>query len=143
MVKLNHILLLFFVISLAVMNSCEKNVASPTDELEATGILGNWEIYARAFGTLHDLSRPCCEFIEFTADEQPADQTGMFNTSSPGFQGDGTFVLSPSDSTILLTFSENGRQLSRTFRTSENGDFLYFNYEENGVPVGETWSRAD
>lgn len=125
------------------MNSCEKNAASPTDDLEATGILGNWEILSEDFGGISDLRARCCEFIEFTADEQPADLTGMFNTSSPGFQGDGTFVLSPSDSTISFTFSENGRQLSRTFQISENGDFLYFDYEENGVPVGETWRKVD
>lgn len=139
--KTYNIFLVLFALFITAISSCEKNTASPTDDLEATGIVGNWEIGFRLFGGISDLRVLCCEYIEFMADEQPNDLAGMFNTSSPGFQGDGTFVLHPSDSTIVLTFSENDRQLSRVFQISEN--FLTFTYQEGNQTIEEGWRRAD
>ncbi len=136
-----NILLVFLLLFLSASSSCDKNEPIPTDELEATGIVGNWEIQYREFGGISDSRVLCCEYIEFAADEQPNDLAGTFSTSSPNFQGDGTFVLHPSNGAIILTFSETGRQLSRVFQISES--FLTFTYQENGNPVEENWRKVD
>ena len=56
----------------------EGNDPAPFDSLEATGILGRWEIADEVMnGVISDMLPRCCEFLEFIPDDNIGDYKGL------------------------------------------------------------------
>lgn len=93
------------IVLLSTLFAC--NADSDIDPLVDNPLLGTWEIAANS----HNQSIECCEFLEFSLDENKEDFVGKFLSYNAEFNAAGTFEYFEFDRTILLKF-ENAYELN-------------------------------
>ncbi len=122
-----------------MLTACDSDDSLSVDELEAIGVIGAWEIEQREVNGVSSLTVLCCDFIEFTTDENLLDLVGQFRSYGVGYETLGTFEINTTDQTILFTW--DNRQLLYSFEVQS--DALIFQYDDHGDNVSETWRRQD
>lgn len=84
------------------------NTESEADPLMANPLIGKWEIAANS----HNQMIECCEFLEFSLDENREDFVGSFLSYNKEFHKSGSFEYFEYDKTILLKFEEDQYELN-------------------------------
>ncbi len=84
-----------------LLSGCKKD--SSKDLLLDSSLLGEWELMSIS----NDVSMHCCEFIEFSLDENLDDFIGNYISYGPEFNTTGIFEFFEVDGTILFTHDGN------------------------------------
>lgn len=134
----SYILFLSTVI-LFLLSSCEKKEIDQSDKLEQMGVLGKWKLQMRTINGITDLIAPCCDFIEFKADNESGDLKGNFVATSPGNETAGVFEINTAAKTIRFEF--NNKQMSYEYFLSET--IITFTYWEDELEIIEDWAKED
>ena len=119
--------------------SCSDDDPLPPDPLEATHVLGIWEINFREINGISPLVVVCCEFITLEADENTQDLTGTFSFRDDFSENEGTFTVDTANETII--FDLQTRNLIYSFTLSASLQTLTFEYEEEDASYREDWVR--
>ena len=139
----NQIFILLLVSSLMACQR-EGNDPGPFDSLEATGILGRWEIQDEIInGNISDMIPKCCEFLEFDPDDNIADNKGLLtNTDSQGLINSGTFEVDFDNQTILFIDDDND-EFAFEFSVDDSKENLTIDFTENGTNFTQRWIKVD
>ena len=137
MKQLQLILFLFFLLGCSTGDDNDNR----TDKLNPIGILGNWKINDRSFDGITPLIVVCCEFIEFKADENKQDLSGLYNWSSGQFRGSGIFTIDNINQALILQ-DENDEDVYE-FIISESGQEFLLNYLDNETLISESWIKIN
>lgn len=119
--------------------SCDNTDIEQTDNLDQSGILGQWKLESISTNGISDLSILCCEYIQFIADDELNDLRGEFTTSGNGSSTNGVFELNTANNTIHFEYDNS--QNSYEFHISNN--FMSFTYEENNQEIIEGWRKEE
>ena len=122
----------------------EGNDPAPFDSLEATGILGRWEIADEVMnGVISDMLPRCCEFLEFIPDDNIGDYKGLLtHTDSQGLINSGTFEVDIANLTILFIDDDND-EFSFDFSVDDSQENLTIDFTEDGTNYTQGWVRMD
>lgn len=128
---------MFLLISIVFFGCTEDE---PVDTLTNTQVIGKWEIESRVTNSISSGAVPCCEFIEFTPDENIEDYLGQFESESSGLTNEGTFEINVMDNTILIDLGN--RQMLCDYTV--NADRLNLIYtDENDDTINEIWKKVE
>lgn len=135
---------LLTLLSFLVIYSCEKeidknptgNVQQSNDLLEQYELFGEWEIQSRLVNNISGMPALCCEFVEFSADQNEIDNIGLFNYNGNGESKDGTFEVIDFENLKILI---DGNVHFRSYAV--NGDYLNLTYIESGDSISEIWVK--
>jgi hypothetical protein len=121
---------------------CESDDPVPFDNLDATGLLGSWEIQDEIInGNISDMLPKCCEFLEFDPDDNITDSKGLLTyTDSQGLVNSGTFEVNLDNQTILFIDDENDEFIF-DFSINDSQENLMVNFTEDGTNYTQTWIR--
>ncbi|MFZ6052569.1 hypothetical protein [Halocola ammonii] len=136
-----YLLVLFF-ISFTVITGCEKvddekMETEKTDNLNETGLIGQWKLEARSLNNISDLSVECCDYIEFKTDDDSSDLKGAFIATGVGYETKGDFELKPSDNIIQFNYEDS----EKVYEYQMINDLIIFTYVEEGNEVVEDWRK--
>ena len=90
----------FIVVLIVALLAC--NSESGEDPMTGNPLLGKWEIVANS----HNQSIECCEFLEFSLDDNKEDFVGNFLDYSAEVNASGSFEYFEFDKTILLKYED-------------------------------------
>lgn len=139
----NQIFILLLIFSLM---ACQKegNEPAPFDSLEATGILGHWEIQDEVInGNISDMIPKCCEFLDFEPDDNITDNQGLLTiTDSQGLINSGEFEVDLDNQNILFTDDDND-QFTFEFSVDNSQENLTIDFTENGTSFTQSWIRVE
>lgn len=130
---------ILFVISLLALASCEKEDVQQVDELEQTGVLGQWKFEKRTVDGVSNLTVECCDYIVFETDSDLSDLKGTFRAFGAEYETNGVFELNTSNGTIQ--FDYNDSQKIYEFQISD--DLITFTYSEGNQEVIEDWRKEE
>ena len=133
--------ILLFTMAMVLFSGCEKADEAPgqVKKLDATGILGTWEIQTYTANGITDMSIHCCEFTEFIDDDQPGDYNGLYKTYGPGYESNGIFTIDP-DSSILV-FGDSTDQTVYDYQIQNDNLTVY--YTEDGDEIELTYIKRE
>ena len=130
-----------FILTLILFVGCSDDDRNFTDELEQIGIVGNWEISSRSINGITPLIALCCEFIEFKADENKEDLSGIYHWSDGQFSDSGIFKIDIINQALILQ-DENDEDVYE-FLISESGQEFILNYFDNESLISESWIKIN
>ncbi len=122
----------------ALSISCDKEEIEQTDNLQQTGILGQWKLDSRETNGISSLAVECCDYIEFKTDSEPTDLTGEFKAFGAGYETNGDFELNNANQSIEFIYDE---QLLYEIQISDEN--IVFSYLENNDSIVEYWHREE
>lgn len=126
-------------IILILFSSCKTGEVETADDLEQTGILGEWKLDSRSVDGIADLSIQCCDYITFKPDSEPQDLFGEFTATGLGYETSGVFELNSSTNTIHFDYDNS--QKSYEFQVSPSS--ITFAYLENDQEIIEDWRKEE
>ena len=123
---------------------CEDSDPAPFDSLEATALLGSWEIQDEIInGNISDMIPKCCEFLEFDPDDDIRDNKGFLTINdSQGLVNSGTFEVDIENQTILFIDDDNDEFLFQ-FSVNEAQETLTIDFTEDGTTYTQGWARIN
>ena len=123
---------------------CESDDTAPFDNLEAIGLLGQWEIQNEVMnGNISDMIPKCCEFLEFNPDDNIRDNKGLLTyTDSQGLVNNGVFKVEINNETILFIDNENDEFIF-DFSVNDSRDRLTIDFTEDDVTYTQIWFRLE
>ena len=111
------------------------------DPIEDHPILGTWEINSRSMNGISSLVIECCEFLEFSLDDDRMDQIGLLSYKDPYSEKLGTFnLLAKTDS---LSLELDYRTIRGSLKFSESLKVLSFSYKEGDQLIMEDWVKVN
>lgn len=136
---MNIIKLTAVAIMLAALFGCSGDDPAPYDRLDDTGLLGTWEISSQTINGMTNPSVVCCEFNEFTVDENPDDLRGNYRTYGTGPEATGTFLVNELQSTISVERATDTTLLDYSLLN----DNLTIEYMEDSTSIELEYVRID
>ncbi len=137
---------IFILLLASSLMACQRegNDPAPFDSLEATGILGRWEIQDEIInGNISDMIPKCCEFLEFDPDDNVTDNKGLLtNTDSHGLMNSGTFEVDFNNRTIVF-IDDDSDEFTFEFSVDDSHENLTIDFTENGTNSTQRWIRVD
>lgn len=123
---------------------CESDDPALFDNLEAKGLLGQWEIQHEVMnGNISDMVPKCCEFLEFNPDDNIRDNKGLLTyTDSQGLVNNGVFEVEINNETILFIDNENDEFIF-DFSVNDSRDRLTIDFTEDDVTYTQIWFRLE
>ena len=118
---------------------CSGDDPAPYDRLDDTGLLGTWEISGQTINGITNSSVVCCEFNEFTVDDNPDDLRGNYRTYGTGPEATGTFLVNELQSTISVERSTDTTVLDYNLLN----DNLTIEYMEDSTSIELEYVRID
>lgn len=137
--KIPRILILLGLSFVMTLSSCEKDEEAPIDNLEKEGLLGRWQLQSSERNGIFDLSKPCCQEVEFKADSNPADLKGEFKSTFSGIETSGAFALNSAKDTLTLNFSSS----QRTYGFDKLNETFTLIYTEQNDTIVEEWKKEE
>ena len=134
---MNTIKITLFFLAFTLIGCSDTN-EDATDKLETTGILGRWEINNRSYNGIALLTVVCCEFIEFSVDENKDDLSGVYTFSSEQTSTTGTFTLDDSNETIALQSDQDETVYDVVLSASQQAFILSYTAQDDTL-VSENW----
>ena len=107
-----------------------------TDLLEQYELIGEWEIQSRLVNNISGMPALCCEFVEFSVDQNEIDNIGIFSYNGNGESVAGTFEVIDSENMKIFI---NGNIHPHSFAV--NGNYLSLAYIETGDSISEIWVK--
>jgi hypothetical protein len=130
---------------LSSLMACQRESNEPAtfDNLEATGILGRWEIAHEVMnGVISDMLPMCCEFLEFMPDDNIGDYKGLLTFSdSQGLINSGTFRVDIANQMILFIDDDNDKFTFR-YSVDNSQEYLTVEFTENGLNYTQDWVKV-
>lgn len=138
--KKNLKLMLFLPILISFQ--CGNNDPIPFDNLDASGLLGRWEIANEVTnGVISDMLPKCCEFLEFNPDDNISDFKGLLiHTDSQGLVNSGTFELDIANKTILFIDDDND-EFTFVYSVDDTQENLTIDFTEGGTNYTQGWVK--
>ena len=123
---------------------CEGNDPAAFDNLDASGLLGSWEIQDEIInGNISDMIPKCCEFLEFDPDDDITDSKGLLTyIDSQGLVISGTFEVDFDNQTILFIDDDNDEFLFE-FSVDDSQNNLTIDFMEDGTNYEQVWARVN
>jgi len=123
---------------------CESDDPSSFDSLEATGLLGRWEIQDEIInGAISDMIPKCCEFLEFNPDDNIRDSIGFLTyTDSQNIVNTGVFEVDLNNQSILFTDNESD-EFAFEFEVDGAQQNLTVDFTEDGTNYTQSWVRIE
>ena len=139
----NEVIMLLLVLSLMACQR-EGNDPAPFDSLEATGILGRWEIANEVMnGVISDMLLRCCEFLEFIPDDNIGDDKGLLtSTDSQGLVNSGIFEVDIANQTILF-IDDGNDEFTFEYSVDDSQENLTIDFTEDGTNYTQGWVRIE
>lgn len=134
---MNTIKITLFFLAFTLIGCSDTN-EDAADKLETTGILGRWEINNRSYNGIEPLTVVCCEFIEFSVDENKDDLAGVYTFSSEQTRITGTFTLDDSNETIALQSDQDETVYDFVLSASQQAFILSYTAQDDTL-VSENW----
>ena len=122
-------------LALAALTACTKEEAVQTDQLQELGMFRLWKLDTREVGSISSLAIACCDYLEFSPDQEPEDLRGDFKAYGAGYETIGSFELNNARDSIWFYYDDN-EQVSG-FQMIE--DVFIRSYLEDNHPVVEGW----
>jgi len=127
-----RLIILMFVSSILLLSSCKKE-EDQLDEFQQFGVIGTWKFEKQFVDGVDNLSIECCDYLDFTFDEQMDYLRGNVRAYGTGYDDQGSYQLSHTDSTIFIDVSNN----PRTYNYQKSDSILTFTYTEAGQSIIE------
>jgi len=123
---------------------CESDDSSSFDSLEATGLLGRWEIQDEIINdAISDMIPKCCEFLEFNPDDNIRDSIGFLTyTDSQDVVNTGVFEVDLNNQSILFTDDESDEFIFE-FEVDGSQQNLTVDFTEDGTNYTQTWVKIE
>lgn len=119
-----------------VDNNPNEGEQQSTDLLEQYDLIGEWEIQSRSFNNITGMPALCCEFVEFSVDQNEIDNIGIFSYYGNGESVAGTFEVIDFENMKIII---DGNIHLHSFTV--NGNYLSLAYIENGDSISEIWVK--
>jgi hypothetical protein len=131
-----------FLAPLLMAFQCESDDTAVFDHLDATGLLGRWEIQDEIInGNITDMIPKCCKFLKFNPDDDISDNQGLLTyTDSQGLVNSGTFEVNLDNQTILFIDNENDEFIF-DFSINDSQENLTVDFTVDGTNYTQTWIR--
>ncbi|WP_439152916.1 hypothetical protein [Winogradskyella sp.] len=134
--------ILLILACLTFLLGCSNDDETSTDNLNQTGIIGNWEFSDEEIDGISDLLPKCCKFFEFKVDENKQDLTGLFTyTGDTNEFTEGSFIVDETGETITFLFDDEQRIYNYTM--SQSQDYITFSFFEDGSNSLQGWTKID
>ncbi|MBU2940806.1 hypothetical protein KO494_14755 [Lacinutrix sp. C3R15] len=123
---------------------CESDDPSSFDNLEATGLLGRWEIQDEIInGSISDMTPKCCEFLEFNLDDNIKDTIGFLTyTDSQDVVNIGVFEVELNNQSIIFT-DEESDEFTFEFEVDDVQQNLTLDFTKDGTNYIQTWVKIE
>lgn len=140
---MKYLRLLFFW-ALLMAFQCESDNPTSFDSLEATGLLGRWEIQDEIInGVISNMIPKCCEFLEFNPDDNIRDSIGFLTYSdSQDIVNSGIFEVDLNNQSILFIDDESD-EFKFEFAVDDSLENLTVDFTEDETNYTQTWVKIE